>query len=354
MYIFVLLFCSLYLYILDKGRFKYNILSLLPCFMIYYLVPSLQYEVGTDYHNYINIYNTPHLLERFYTSYEYIFYFTVQLFNYLNLPEQSLFAFFSLIQSVAFFIYISKLKSSSNIFGWLLFFIFISTTGIYNNQMSGIRQYAALMLFPLITYYAFNGKYILSSLLIVSAILFHQTAIIFIIVYPLIFLFKKINTKYIIIFLCTIPIYYFGTNLVLLVVESLGLKYISYFSSDYAEPQDILSLFTRLYYLPLIFLFFMNYNQDNEQKNYYSFCIFLFCIFYFSFIMSFQFGLFFRISSYFWFFLIFPIYDVIKKYICRGDTLISFILIIYTCAPYFLKTIVFAKGEYLYSSIIFN
>ncbi|BBG60525.1 EpsG family protein [Providencia rustigianii] len=319
MYIFVLLFCSLYLYMLDKGKVKYNVLSLFPCFMIYYLVPSLQYEVGTDYHSYINIYNTPHLLDRFYTSYEYIFYYTVKLFNYLNLPEQSLFAFFSLIQSIPLFIYLSKLKLNSNVTGWLFFLVFISTTGIYNNQMSGIRQYAALILFPLITYYVFNKRYLLSNALIISAILLHQTALIFIIVYPLIFLFKKLNVKYFVIFSCTIPVYYFGADIILFLVKFLGLKYVSYFSSDYAAPQDILSLFTRLYYLPLIFLFFMNYKQDFKEKSYLSFCIFLFCIFYFSFIMSFQFGLFFRISSYFWFFLIFPIYSVIKTYINRGE-----------------------------------
>ncbi|PHM62369.1 hypothetical protein Xish_01571 [Xenorhabdus ishibashii] len=72
MYIFVLTFCTLYLYIIKK--YKDNFILLLIPFLVYFLTAGLQYNIGSDYFSYINIYNNQWLIDKYYNSGEYIFF----------------------------------------------------------------------------------------------------------------------------------------------------------------------------------------------------------------------------------------------------------------------------------------
>ncbi|HFF1655374.1 TPA: EpsG family protein [Providencia rettgeri] len=348
-----MVFCTFYLYTLDRFNIRYNILSLLPCFTIYFLVSAMQYNVGTDYFTYINIYNHQFLYERYYDVNEFVFYYTVKLSNFLDLPEQSLFFFFSLLQSIPIFIYLSVMRNKYKLNVFILFFIYMTVTGIYINQLNGIRQYAALTLFPLISFLCFERRYLLSLILILFSISLHQSAFIFIVVFPLVYFYRKTNIPLFFIFLITCPIYIFGTELILYLVKILELKYTSYFDSEYSEPKDILNLLTRLYYLPLLLYFFYIYKR-NGDRNYFDFSIFLFCIFYFSFIMGLDFGLLSRIASYFWFFIVFPLYYIINDSIKKGQSFSFIVFVIYVLVPFLLKTTIFAKAEYLYQSILFT
>ncbi|MEX6233655.1 EpsG family protein [Providencia hangzhouensis] len=261
--------------------------------------------------------------------------------------------FFSFIQALPLFIYFSILRNKFNFKVYIIFFLFMSVTGIYINQLNGIRQYAALLLFPLISYLCFNKQNFKSVFLLIISISLHQSAFIFLIIYPLTYIYRKLNIPLFFIFLITIPIYIFGSKIAFYIVQLLDLKYSIYFESKHAEPQDILNILTRLYYLPLIIYFFYIYRK-NKTKDYFDFTIFLFSVFYFSFIMGYDFGLLSRIASYFWFFIIFPIYFIINKSMVKGNYNNFMLSIIYVLIPFILKTTLFARAEYSYQSILFN
>ena len=358
MYLFVLSFCSIYLYFLENKNIKLNLISAFPCFLIYFLVAGLQYQVGTDYNNYIKIYNTEHLQEKYFDSGEYIFYYAVKSLNALNLHHQFLFLIFSLFQSLPIFLYLFLLHDKLKIKPWLLFLLFFCITGIYNNQLSGIRQYAALTLLPLLTYYVFYNRYLISLLLLSVSISFHQSALIFMIIYPLVYLYKKFNFNPLYIFFLSIPFYIYIPDIIIFLVKLLHIKYISYQNSDFFKPQPLINILTKLYYLPLLLYFFYLYKKDKaykiNKKNYIGFCILIMSSLYFSFLMSYKIGLFYRISSYFWFFTIIPIYYLSVHKLSKNKTPDFIIIILYILLPYILKTTFLAKGEYIYNSVLFN
>ncbi len=358
MYLFVLFFCSLYLYFLENKNIKINFISTFPCFLVYFLVAGLQYQVGTDYNNYIRIYNSIHLQEKYFTSGEYIFYFTVKALTKLNFHYQSLFLLFSLFQSLPIFIYLYILHNKFKIKPWLLFFLFFCITGIYNNQLSGIRQYAALTLLPLLTYYIFYNRIFMAILLISIAIGFHQSALIFIIIFPLAYVYKRFNLNPFYIFILTIPLYIYIPDIAISLVDIFHIKYISYQDSIFFKPQPLINIITKLYYLPLILYFFYIYRRtesyERKNNNYIGFCIFIMSALYFLFLMSYKIGLFYRISSYFWFFTIIPIYYLAIHKLSKNKITDFIIIILFVLLPYILKTTILAKGEYQYDSILFN
>ncbi|PHM62370.1 hypothetical protein Xish_01572 [Xenorhabdus ishibashii] len=267
------------------------------------------------------------------------------------MPAQSIFLLFSFFQSIFIFHFLKRIGRMGFTL-WIFFLIFFTVSNIYHNQLNGIRQYAALTLLPFLTLLIFEKKYISFLIGCIISMSFHLSAFIFFIFYPLRWFYLYLRRYNFILFLLCIPLYFYLTKLAPNIIDHISPNYSFYLKSKYAEPTELINILTKVYYLPLIFLFFFVYKEKNS--NYFDFCIFIFSLTYWSFLMGMNIGLLSRISSYFWFFILFPNYYLIKYYQHRERKIESYCIILYCLIPYLLKVTIFAKNEYIYNSYLFN
>ncbi|WP_368859244.1 EpsG family protein [Xenorhabdus bovienii] len=366
MFILVLTYCTLFFFIIGKIQLKGTLSAILLWsfpFFLYFLVSGLQFNVGSDYPSYINIYmNQNYLLEKYFYSGEFFFYYIYKTLAYFDAPSQFIFVLFSFLQSIFIFSYFYSLKKLDFKI-WLFFLIFFTVTNIYNNQLNGLRQYASLTLLPLISYFCFKNQTVKSVIFIIIAITFHSSSIIFLLIFPLKKLYLKLSNRIFLLFLITAPIYYWSTYYIPEMLILLGGKYSYYINSQYFQGYSLTTIYTKIYYIPLILYFFYKYRINNKNninigygtnKKYFSFCIFIFSITYWAFLPSLSISILSRISSYFIFFYIFPIYYVIIESIYRRKNINTILILLYIILPYIIKVTLLAKGEFLYKSYIFN
>ncbi|CAM8292168.1 EpsG family protein [Morganella morganii] len=351
-FLFLLLFCTFYFYIIKN--YTPSFILYLPAFIVYFLISGLQYNVGSDYPSYIYIYENPWVLERFFNSGEFFFYYSNIILNNLELPSQFIFILFSFVQSLFIFLYLKKLKHY-HITLWIFFVLFITVTNIYNNQLNGIRQYAALTLLPLLTITLYEKKYKTYIIGCLFSMTFHFTAIIFIALLFVRPLLKFVLRYPFLLFSLSLPFYIFLSQSVPFILELTNMKYSSYMESKYFQPRDISVIITKLYYLPLILYFFFIFNNKKETHfNYMNFCLAIFVITFWSFIMGLDIGLLSRLANYFWFFVIFPLLYLLNNALQRKKTFEFLFIFVYCILPYLAKVTFLAKGEFLYQSYIFN
>ncbi|KNA52640.1 hypothetical protein A33_020290 [Vibrio cholerae AM-19226] len=354
-YLILLFFCTTYMY--GVHRYKVGYLVLFPPFLFYFLVSALQYNVGSDYPSYIYIYENPWVLDKYFNSGEYFFYYSNIFLNYFEFHPQSIFFVFSLFQSVFIFLFFHALNKRGAVL-WIFVFIFFVVSNILQNQMNGIRQYAALTFFPLISMYVFDRRYIKAVFSIIISMMFHSSAVVF---FVLIFLRLFLDLKeksYFYVFILSIPFYFLVSKYTLNVLEYFDLRFLSYVESDYFVAGDYVTLLTKIYYLPAIFIFFYLFCSGENKcfvgcNDYFKFAILIFSCSYWSFLMSLDIAILSRVSSYFWFFVIFPLYFV-AVYLSRRSSELLAIYLLYLFAPYASKVTFLAKNEFLYKSIIFN
>ncbi|WP_428846760.1 EpsG family protein [Providencia rettgeri] len=351
-FIFLLFFCTFYFYIIKN--YTPSFIVYLPAFIVYFLLAGLQYNVGTDYPSYIYIYENPWTLDRYFNSGEFFFYYSNIVLNNLELPAQFIFILFSFVQSIFIFIYLKKLKKY-HIVLWLFFVLFITVTNIYNNQLNVIRQYAALTLLPLLTITLYEQRYKTYIAGCFFAMTFHSTAIIFftlLLIKPL----SKFILRYpFLFFSLSLPFYLLLSQSVPFILEITNMKYSSYLEGNFFQPWDISVIITKLYYLPLILYFFIIYdNKKNDQFSYLDFCLSIFIVTFWSFTMGLDIPLLSRLASYFWFFLIFPLFYLLINALQRKKTFEFLFIFAYCTLPYLAKVTFLAKAEFLYQSYIFN
>ncbi|MFM4922367.1 EpsG family protein [Aeromonas dhakensis] len=355
-YLLLCFFCSLYMYSIQN--YKASLIVLLPPFILYFLISALQYNVGSDYFSYLYIYENQWVLGRYFESGEYFFYYLNIFLKEFGFPGQSIFFIFSFFQSIFVFVYFNELKKKGFII-WMLFLIFFVVTNIYNNQMNGIRQYAALTLLPLLTIFIYNRSYIYFGIFMAIAMSFHSSSLIFLSLIIFVVFHRSFHRYNIVIFILSIPFYLLVAKYTPILLENLGLRFSSYIESDYFDAGNYITIITKIYYFPVLLFFYYLYGKarENTKKNhfdgYFSFLIFMFSCTYWSFLMSLDIAILSRVSSYFWFFIIFPLYYVGIFLHKKGIVKLG-LYIIYLVAPYAAKVTFLAKNEFLYNSIIFN
>ena len=226
--------------------------------------------------------------------------------------------------------------------------------------MNGIRQYAALTLLPILTVFIFNKQYVRFFLMTLLAMSFHSSAVIFLCLIPLRFLYERLGRYCFIIFFISSFLYLWLPEYTAAILDFLGLRFSSYIDSSYFESGGYVYVITKLYYLPCFLLFFCIYRRHNEfianswSSEYFFFVVFIFACTYWSFLMTLDAFILSRVASYFWFFIIFPIYYNYIFLVRRYNPAISLIYIGYVIVPYFVKVTFLAKNEFIYRSYIFN
>lgn len=328
------------------NSFSKQVLIWFPVLLIYFLPIAFQDGVGSDYPTYYNyFYNGDHIYY-FYKN-EYLYYYLVELVRYLGIPQLQ-FVFISFIQTILIFFIIFKLKNNGYL-GWLVFILFFMVTGIYHNQMNGLRQFVALLTLPLILLYIYENKRVKAILLSFFAFFFHVSSIIpIIIIFLLNLCYKKINYRLFLIFFLVSPLLYFydWSSYIFNFFSSNELFYAKYEDSEFNVNKSADGIVLKFLSLPFLISFLWLYyfkNKDYMGDRLMYLCICLWSLTHFMFLMSINIGIANRVYLYFVFFIIFPLY-----YICVKSRIMFLFVILFYLLFYFFKVIVFAKSEYMY------
>jgi hypothetical protein len=355
MFLLTPFFMIIYFWLLDNLKIKKDLLSYLIPFLLYIFVAGLQYEVGTDYNSYIDIYSSDYRLSTYFDKGEIGFYYLFNFLKWFDLHYQSLFFAFSIVNGFIFFCLIDRLKEEGcNIV--LFLFLFFVVTNIYQNQLNGLRQFVGVLSLPLFLHYIFSKSYFKSLLVLFLAVSFHLSAIIF-----LVFYFLKLLNFYVknlfFYFVFSFFFYYLFDYIFPFILGFIDQSYLFYFEYDFES--NLVAVLSKLYYLPGVILFYYLYGREFYRNSftdskYFKFCVFIFTVTYWSFILIYNYPIFGRLFYYFSFFYVFPFYYVLFILKSHKNMMAFYFTLVYLALPYILKVTLFAKSEFLYKSFIFN
>ncbi|MCF7203583.1 EpsG family protein [Pseudomonas oligotrophica] len=332
------------------GRVGFFI-TLSPVFFSILLALSLQEGVGTDYYAYLSMAAGEKDLGWIENKNEIFFVWLNDLA--IGLGEPQLIFFFTAFIQVSFLgLIVYELKKLELTLHWffLLYFIYLL---IFFNSFNGIRQYTAVYMVVYSFFLLFLGKQIKFIAVVLLASCFHSTAIYFL---PFAFLRRALGIKVkfpiiltIVLFLLSLS--FADLNGVMEYFMSLT-GYSSYLNSSYLGRMNFLGIMTK--FPKIIMVLFCAYFLEVKCERLaikYRFLLNLSYISLFVLIVSFSSTLIWRMYQYFDFFTMVPIL-ILLSYAKQKQFLYfamaSFLLI------FLLKVSVFAKGEYLYASILFG
>ena len=336
-----------------EANYHNTLLYCFPILLFWSILIGGQYGVGTDYFSYYEIFNgnlryVEDIRE------EYGFSYLVRFLNNINLYGQAIFIVIALIWVILLF-YIMK-TGVSNKYLYIFFFIFIVFSGIFNNQMNGIRQYLAVYILTFGYCLWLNNKKKFGILFIITSVLFHTSAAIFIPIFLIyVLLYKKFYNKTFflsILIIAIISCFYLNTSIFDRILPFFS-TYEHYLNYNVIFERSIMLKITKLWYVPIFLLAI--YHLNNYKFNSIERKLFFLGIIGFSMKLALSsIGLVSRFSEYMEFFSCFPLVYLIVYLIQQKKTLQQLFIYLYLLAPYALKVLFFPKGEYLYSFYLFN
>lgn len=354
-YASILMFISLYLYGtrgLISNSFLKQFVVWLPCFFVFFIPMALQYNVGTDYLSYVAIYTNSANRWLYIDNNETLFLTIVDVARFFGDP-QYLFAIFTLIISLTFFYSLFILQKFYALRPWAIFVIYFSVTGIYNTSFNTLRQ-SAVAGFLIILLHLFSQKrHILFLSLIFLLSFLHKSIYFYLIMYPLFFV-KDSKKVYFFLFCATTFIYAISFNFFIEKIAQIPFVganfagYLYYAETGFFDAGPILSILTKLYYLPIFLLFWYLYLKDRSKNTFFDLSIKLWSVTCFMIIQMMHIGIFYRFWNLFVFLYIFPIYYIIDYYIVSRKPLAVMLLILYILLPYMVKVLFLPSAEYLY------
>ncbi|KAF5074568.1 EpsG family protein [anaerobic digester metagenome] len=175
--------------------------------LLFTLVFGLRYDVGTDYINYLELYQTGNGINRL----EFGFRFILDLFAGTGLHYSFFFLFFAGLQ--IYLLYLS-FKDEQWLYPWLVFILF--TGGFFLSWMNVIRQSIAVVFFIYAIKYIEEKRFWNYVFICLLASLFHKTGLVLIVFYPILKngkdYFKNIDFQLLAIFIVII-LYYSDLNI---------------------------------------------------------------------------------------------------------------------------------------------
>lgn len=170
LYIINLLFSCIYLSHIKEKNTLFFIIKVFPVILLWIFIIGGQLGIGADYDQYLGFFNFPHYETRF----EPIFTWVSRISYDIGIVGQGQFYVYALINALIIFIASHRL----GIKNWgIFYFLLITVSTFFNNQMNGIRQCTAVAF----AYWAFVELYtskIKGVSLIAFASGFHLSAII--------------------------------------------------------------------------------------------------------------------------------------------------------------------------------
>lgn len=353
--LFVFICCGYLAYLrrFQKLNFEKTLMYASPVMFLWCLLIGGQYNVGTDYFSYLELFVTGDMFYVENLRGEYGFSYFVKMCHKLGIYGQGIFFVIAFIWALIFIYVAYKLVGSKYLYLYL--FVYIVFTGGFNNQMNGIRQYFAIYILVLAFAFLWNRCFAKALLLFILAPLFHQTAVIPILLglfcYFVISGFKSQLILYSIILM--------GFSVGLLISDETISYFLPYFEqySDYltrgaVEEQKVILLITKYIYIPLflggIYLFpKMNLMDFHKRLFVFGLCGYALKL------STVSLALVSRLGLYLEFFSCIPlIYLLLYLKNTRKNVAYGF-SIVYLLLPYSMKVLISTYGEYSYTSYFF-
>jgi len=321
------------------------------------LLIGLQYDVGTDYRMFYQMFysvafaESQHALRN---NNEPLFFSIATFVASSGLPPQSGFIIMAFIKSSLFFIFLRIFKMS-NMGIFILLFFTVST--IFVNQTNGIRQATAAYIFSLSTYFIIKKQLVPFVAIVFIASMFHRSALFMLPIYFLPFLTKAFKERHFVIILFS-SLLISTIDIVSLLEPLIRLTPYSRFlyTERFLEPLPILNRITRYVFIPFFLLSLRSLGTLNELETKMFHLGFIFFCMRLIFISV---RIFDRLSMYFELLQIFPLYfmliyfmntDQEKKY---NRVFVVFIFLVIVIGMQAGRTLLFPAREYIYRSVLF-
>lgn len=353
LYIFNLFFSCFYLYMINEKNAFAFLVKIIPVIFIWVFIVGGQDNIGTDYLNYYSFFQYPSFDSRFEPLFKYI----SILIHDINRNPQIQFFVYALINACVIF-YASH---RAGVRHWALFyFLLVTVSTFFNNQMNGIRQCCAVVF----VYWAFIEFYtskIKGITLIIVACGFHYSSMI-----GLLFLFIKKTTeiltkrpKLLLLITLIVSILPSTDNLNVYVIQYLpdflreNTSYESMYSGndDYSAGTGIIYKVSKLILIPVYWMSLKLLDTDklSEKETF----LFKFGLLSYSlrclFLVNNLLG---RFSYFFWIPSLFPIYYLCIMYWKEKKQMWLILLLVYSSIVYFVKVAI-GMAEYKSSFIYF-
>ena len=341
-----------YLQHISGCHFTTYLLLYSPVWVLWLLICGSQYEVGTDYIAYYDIFSNAEAYSRFYIAKgEWLFTLIILSLHKLGVSPQLFFVFFYSINFLCLIGIMYLLKDRSS---WLFIFLFIAFSTVFNNQLNGLRQYTAIYMvtFAYVCYYHKKSLWLL-LLQIVLAGGIHLSAFFTL---PFIFVLKWKFECRTAVFLLAFASYFamFGN---LGVFNDLITNYVplykAYLDSDFNTSNASSIILTKFIFLP-IYLYAIKLVKNVRVSE---FDLYLFRIGILGYAIRLAFlgnMIFNRVGQTFVLISILPVYVALKIMYGKNKKIPFILTVSFIAFFYLLKTVAFPKQEYLYNSIFFQ
>jgi len=359
MFLFILVYSVVFLFAIRNFSYsKLYYIALIPVFIVTMVPSAIQYNVGTDYFSYIEIFETGKELNTYLAKGEFVFPIIVYTTKLLGASAQSVFIIVSIFNGLFFIFLLSQLKKMKFEL-WIYVLVFMCCTGVYHNQLNGLRQYMAVYALPLLTIFFARKQYLRSASTVMYSMFCHASSVL---VFPVIYLSRilakyNIGTVFFLIFILSAVVYGFIIPpLTVEIVAKTFPMYSKYLFEDRLQEGTLLSLLTKLYYVPIFLLFYyLCYRKAIIIRTTSEIALVgVFSLSFWLILLAYEISIFGRVSQYFSIFYSFPIYYLLNHYYKKKRFYIFIFWLVYLLIPYILKVTLLAKNEYLYQWIVNN
>lgn len=325
---------------------SYLILYCTPIMALWSFVCGSQYNVGTDYFSYYDIFKYGDVA-LFFNKKEYLFAGIVDVWHQFSLPPQGLFYLFYFICSFLFVLIYNSFRHYSSCF--ILILLYFTVSNLFNNQLNGLRQSIAVYLITYSTLLFVDGKRKAYFVGVLISSLFHMSSLFGLLLLPFgkIYWTQRRSVTLLIIgliFSLVAPYNILLSNVSFLVPS----QYMHYIGGIFDTSFDFSAIIVKLLFVPFYFesTCFLK-NNVNKQLNY------LFgigIISYFIRLITMNNIALNRIGYLFLLLSIIPLLLYWSKLYFSNKKRV--VVYCFLCVLlYLLKTILFPKQEYLYNSI---
>lgn len=310
-YIIFMIYILLIKNIEYKSRVLYLLLTLVPLFII---IGFRGYSVGIDTLSYcvnygnIAFFNLDNYKRILFSGnrYEIGYVFLIKILYHISENPRILFIVTSLLLIIALGIFLYRYSPDIS----LSILLFISL-GFFANSMNAMRQYIAWSLLLLAFVFLVERKPFLFTFFVIFASLFHLTALVFIILYPLLYL--NFNFRYFLIFTIFLMICLFNFDYIIGVIFAKITSYSVYEESILNNGTNgYLNILLNFLICALVLLIYNRFfRKDNDRKvNAIKWTLTLACLIW---LVSFKFAQISRIANYFTISLMIAIPLIVKK-----------------------------------------
>jgi len=343
----------------SKNRFSRSVLGwgfLIHLVFLMSIFGILQYGVGTDYFNYIEIYDQNRTAV-FSRNNEYLSAYYITALRALGLSGQYYIAFYAILQALLLHIIFFLLSKERVSYGALLA-LFLVVTGIYFNQFNQLRQFTSFYFALIGAMFLVKGRLFYFILLAAISIGNHASGFLFSVFFFLALILRRRFSFRGALVIGAIGVVVVGVSASLLVTTFF--PFYAHYLDRMTGVDRLIPVLTKAYYAVFFILFVVIARNRRvlsflEGRDYFSYFLFCGCLSYFSFLLPLiaNVSIFSRLTANLTFFYIFPVYIVLHHFfrfnlIWHWVSVLTFLLI-----PFFLKLTFFASAEYDYDWILF-